>query len=126
MLDRHDPVPHFTVRTCDGSTIAYSTIWQQQHLVLITLPEKPTSDGADYVSRVTERLKTVRDDTALVITRDPIIGLPGPGVLIADRWGEIAEVFHASQVALLPAPESLLEWIEHVRQRCPECEGETR
>jgi hypothetical protein len=127
MLHRHDAVPHFTVRADAGSTVAYSSIWQQRHLVLIALPDGPSRDTADYISRVTERLEgAMRDDTTLVITRDPVTGLPTPGVLVADRWGEIAEVFHGSRIADLPSPEDLLEWIEHVRQRCPECEGETR
>jgi hypothetical protein len=32
----------------------------------------------------------------------------------------------ADSVDGLPSAVSLLEWLEHVQQRCPECEGEAR
>jgi peroxiredoxin len=126
MLNRHDAVPHFTLKTIAGDAVAYSTIWQREHLVLIALRERDTKEAAEYIARMTEALSQVRDDTALVITRNDVEGLPAPAVLVADRWGEVAHVFRADDVTALPKAEDVLEWIEHVRQRCPECEGETR
>ena len=126
MLTRHGAVPHFTVETITGATIDYSRIWQQQHLVLITLRDARASDAAQYAADIDERLRAVRSDTALVVTQHAVDGLPAPGVLIADRWGEIAHVVHADDVAGLPPAQDVFEWVEHVRQRCPECEGETR
>jgi hypothetical protein len=44
-------------------------------------------------------------------------------VLFADRWGEVV---HVEATAELPAATALLEWLDYVERRCPECEGEAR
>jgi hypothetical protein len=49
-----------------------------------------------------------------------------PGVLLADRWGEIVHLTAASESARSPAPGELIEWLEYIQNRCPECEGEAR
>lgn len=119
-------MPHFTVQTSAGATVAYSSIWQRKHLVLIALAQMDSAEASRYLSRVEELMRPVEDDTALVVTRDGITGLQAPAVAVADRWGEIAHVVQAARDGDLPAPDDLMEWVEHVRQRCPECEGESR
>jgi hypothetical protein len=49
-----------------------------------------------------------------------------PGVLIADRWGEVVFSDEAPDVGALPTSQELLDWLTFVRNRCPECEGESR
>jgi hypothetical protein len=44
-----------------------------------------------------------------------------PGLVVADRWGEIVHV--AREV---PRVADVLDWLDHLEQRCPECEGEAR
>jgi hypothetical protein len=46
--------------------------------------------------------------------------------VVADRWGEIVHIAAPSGIAGLPDPGELLEWLDYVEHRCPECEGETR
>ena len=53
-------------------------------------------------------------------------GAPSPGVLIADRWGEIAYITSGSNIADLPRLPEILEWVAYLQARCPECEGETK
>lgn len=125
MLQRGDSVPHFDATTVDGRSVSYSTIWQRNNLILVTLPAPDSETSRRYVSRLTAHMRDV-GDTASVITRDHVPGIPGPGVLVADRWGEIVYVVVRSDVADLPKLEELLEWIEYLRIRCPECEGEAR
>lgn len=123
MLQRGDSVPHFTVKTVDGDVFEYSSIWQRKNLLLVVLPHAPNNDGAfaDLRGRATEFRAL---ETQWVVTRDDVSGLPVPGVLIADRWGEIVHVTSAS--AAMPTPEELLGWLEYVQNRCPECEGEAK
>ena len=64
------------------------------------------------------------DDNAFVITRDRVSGLPSPGVVVADRWGEIQYVADAAGVDDLPSPQELIEWLQYVQSQCPECQGE--
>jgi hypothetical protein len=45
---------------------------------------------------------------------------------VADRWGEIAYVAAAPHVTELPTASELIEWLDYVERRCPECEGEAR
>ena len=80
MLTRHGAVPHFTVETITGAMIDYSRIWQQQHLVLITLRDARASDAAQYAADIDERLRAVCSDTALVVTQHAVDGLPAPEV----------------------------------------------
>jgi hypothetical protein len=62
--------------------------------------------------------------TECVITRDVVAGAPSPGIVVADRWGEIVHVARGSQGTPLPEPDELLEWIDYVQHQCPECQGE--
>jgi len=123
-LQRGDQVPRFEVRTLQGDPFSYSTIWQRENLVLVTLPKDVE------LGRASELASRTRDfaerETVLVITRDRIAGLPTPGAVVADRWGEIVHVAAAPDVNGLPAASDLIEWIDYVRIRCPECEGEAK
>lgn len=124
-LQRGDQVPHFEVRTVGGDVFSYNTIWQQRNLVLITLAE-PADDGS-YPSALAARASDFdQHESTCVITRERVPGVPTPGALVADRWGEIVHVTAAPQAAALPAPSELLDWLDYVERRCPECEGEAR
>jgi hypothetical protein len=125
MLQRGDDVPHFDVRTVGGDVFGYGTIWQRRNLVLIVLPGSDADDG--YIAALAARAAEFRDrETACVITLDAVAGLPAPAILVADRWGEVVHVATASDVSGLPTVQELLEWVDYVAQRCPECEGEAK
>jgi hypothetical protein len=125
MLQRGDSVPHFEVQTQQGEVFRYSAIWQRKNLVLLTLPETAAADA--YVRDLTAReAEFLERDTVCVVTREGVAGLPTPGALVADRWGEIVEIRAANEIADLPRPEGLLEWVEYIENRCPECEGEAK
>jgi hypothetical protein len=124
ILQPRDQVPHFEVRTVWGDVLRYSTIWQRENLVLVTLPTD--SDGT-YVSALHARAQDFRDrGSACVITTEGVTGVPTPGALVADRWGEIVYVAAPLHASDLPTPSELLEWLDYVVQRCPECEGEAK
>lgn len=125
MLQARDLISHFNVTTLSGERFAYSEIWQLKNLVLISLPQSEPVACAEYVSRLTVQIsKLTRNDTAVVITRDRVSGLPSPGVVVADRWGEIQYVARAAGVGTLPSPQELIEWLQYVQSQCPECQGE--
>ena len=65
-------------------------------------------------------------DTECVITREQVEGVPCPGVITADRWGEICFVAEAGTIAALPPVAELVEWLHYVQIQCPECQGEAR
>jgi hypothetical protein len=127
MLKTGDLVPHFAVTTVGGERFDYSDIWQRKNLLLVSLSHAESAGNADYVSQLTEQmLDLTADDTACVVTRDSISGLPTPGVVVADRWGEIHHVAHAARIEDLTRPAELVEWCRFVQSQCPECEGEAK
>ena len=122
MLERGDQVPHFTVTQTDGSRANYSDIWQRRNLVLVCVP-----GGIDFAAGLKARASEVHaHDAVCVITAESIPGLPCPGIVVADRWGEIYFVTGASDVAALPSFDEILDWLRYVAHECPECQGETR
>jgi hypothetical protein len=126
MLQRGDSVPHFEIQTIRGALFSYSTIWQRKNLVLVALPAEVESRES-YVSRLIARQSEFSARGAeCVMTRDHVPGIQSPGVIVADRWGEVAHAATTSQVDDLTSPEELLEWLDYLDMRCPECEGEAK
>lgn len=123
-----DLIPHFDVTDLEGRPVAYSTIWQRRNLVLVGIPASDPDGTFDhYVAQLAaEGPALTGEDTAWVITRDPVAGVPCPGVVVADRWGEVAHVAAGSQVRDLPAVGEIAEWVTYVQHQCPECQGETK
>jgi hypothetical protein len=126
VLQRGDIVPHFEVQTTSGDRFSYSSIWQRKILVLISL--SPTADiDEDYVRELKRHdAEFIERDSICVVTRDGVSGLPAQGALIADQWGEIVHVVTANDVDDMPTARELLEWVDYVASRCPECEGEAK
>lgn len=131
LLTRGSRVPHVQVRRLDGTAFDYGQIWQRANLLLVAVPAEPgAAAGADDVAWL-EALDVARPtleahEAVVVVTRDPVAGLAGPRVVVADRWGEVAFVETAPRVAALPPPATLAEWLRFVDHACPECEGEAR
>jgi hypothetical protein len=127
MLQKGELLPHFSVTTVAGERFAYSDIWQRKNLVLISLPHEESNGGTEYLAQIaTGTSELTGDDTACLITRDRIPGVPAPGVVVTDRWGEIHHVTHAARVEDLPRLHELIEWLRYVQSQCPECEGEAK
>ncbi len=125
MLQKGDAVPHFQVVRLDGSTVTYATIWQQKDLVLLALP--PGDQDPEYAAALAERMSRFDGAPAeCVVTRTAVAGMPAPSAIVADRWGEIYFGAAAEDVAALPSPDGLVEWLRYVQMKCPECEGEAR
>jgi hypothetical protein len=124
MLQRGDLIPHFEVRDLAGNVFRYATIWQRRNLVLVALP----ASGPDAYARELLARGAVFDerDCSCVITRDAVHRVSAPAVVIADRWGEIAHIAAARDVNELPPAAELLDWLDYVVRRCPECEGEAK
>jgi hypothetical protein len=126
MIQARGLVPHFTVSNFQGERVQYSSVWQRKNLVLVMLPDVEASSRT-YADRLMARVRTLdEDDTEWVITADRVGGLPCPGVVIADRWGEVVHLESPSDTADLPTPDELLEWVHYLQHQCPECEGEAR
>lgn len=120
-------VPHFTVPTLDGRTLAYTDLWQRRSLLLVCLPGGVSADEPQYTAQLAARAEEIQAlETTAVVTRTPVAGLPCPGVTIADRWGEVVHTASAQQMADMPPVDDLLEWLRYVQYRCPECEGEAK
>jgi hypothetical protein len=127
MLRRGDSVPHFEVQNVEGESFKYSAIWQHKNLLLVAIPILDSKSTSAYIADVTARVRECGNvDIECVITQDRVPGISAPAVVIADRWGEIIFAVQTSDVADLPPAQELIEWLNHMRNRCPECEGETR
>lgn len=127
MLQRGDLIPHVEVRTLQGELFSYATVWQRKNLVLVTLPATEAGSPATYVLRLTAWIPEFAAQNAeCVMTQDPVPGILSPGVIIADRWGEVVYVVAKSNVADLPPPQELMDWLAYMQTQCPECEGEVK
>ena len=124
MLQRGDQVPHFEVRTSGGELFRYASIWQHKNLVLVALPGDMPAGARDTLEQATRGDGFQRRESIWVVTRDHVPGLQAPAALVADRWGEIVYVTETSRVDELPTSSDLLDWLDYVDRRCPECEGE--
>ena len=125
MLARGDQVPHFDVQTAGGGRLRYADVWQRRNLVLVTLPRVASPDVLRYGEAVAAALQDApQADTEIVITPDRVAGIRAAGVLVADRWGEIHFAAEGENLADLPAPGALADWLSYVRNQCPECQGE--
>ena len=126
MLTRGDEVPHFEVTTTGGDVFRYASTWQHKNLVLVALPVDTPPAATAGLEEAFASPAFDRDQSVFLITRDTVPGLPAPGALVADRWGEIVYVTTAPTLDGLPAASTLFDWLDYVVQRCPECEGEAR
>ena len=127
MLKTGDLLPHFNVTTLRGERFAYADIWQRKNLLLVSLSHADSAANAEYVSQLTSQMSALTgDDIVCVVTSDNIPGLPTPGVVVADRWGEIHHVAHAARIEDLTSPAGLVEWSRFIQHQCPECEGEAK
>lgn len=119
-------LPSFTVKDLvSGELVNYhDDVWQHRMLVLVVV-------APDYTARSEwlQKLGTDRElqqDARLVATTDRVDGASPFTVAVADRWGEIYWVRHAATESELPSVDEVLDWVQYVRQECPECQGETR
>jgi hypothetical protein len=120
-FDRGGALPHFEVKTTDGSTLRYRDLWQARNLILIALDPGDTGSLEDALHLQHDAFDA--RNTTVAVTRERIAGLAPPALIVADRWGEI---IHRSDAPARLDVADLLAWADHVQQRCPECEGEVR
>jgi hypothetical protein len=126
MLRRGDQVPHVEMKTVGGELFRYASIWQHKNLVLVALPGDAPAGGYDALEQATRSDACQQRESVCVITRDRVPGLQAPAALVADRWGEIVYVTETSRAGELPSSSDLLDWLDYLDRRCPECEGEAR
>jgi hypothetical protein len=124
---RGDRVPHFSVARLDGTRVNYADLWQRRNLLLVRLPAGPEAQdaGKSYAGLLTSRGADWAElDADIVITTDAVPGVPAPGVVVADRWGEVHGAWHEPTADRLPSADDLVDWLRYIQQVCPECQGE--
>jgi hypothetical protein len=121
-LEPGDQVPHFSVSTALGQQVRYDRMWQHRNLVFVSVDVRRHPQYGVYASDLMARTREfAAAETELVVSPDPIQGLPAPAVMVADRWGEIVRIFTADADVPLPNADELLDWINFIRMQCPEC-----
>jgi hypothetical protein len=116
-------LPFFEVTTVADERVRYADLWQRRNVALVCLPRHLTSEHAEYAKELARRSAEFDGYAAVcVVTRDAVAGLPQPSVVIADRWGEVQYLASSD----LPPVQDLLDTLDYVQRRCPECEGEWR
>lgn len=130
-LERGARLPTLRVRRTDGAMFDDAEVWQRRNLLLVRVPADDALVSDEDAARWLRALDQARPDlqryeAAVVVTRDDVAGLSAPGVVVADRWGEVQFVALAARTAELPDVATLMEWLRFVDHACPECEGEAR
>ena len=122
LLRPGDVIPHFEGFTTDGR-LEYGQLWQRRNLVLFVLPLNLHNAARTYLGALDVRLSELRpDDTTLVHSDRALERLPLGTLVIADRWGEIAHLQDlASDMAAWPSIDDVLDWVEFIQMKCPEC-----
>jgi hypothetical protein len=125
MLGKGDRVPHFEIVTVDDIRVNYADLWQKKNLALVCLAEESSPDAKGYIQQLREALPALAvHDAVVVVTTNPVEGMPLPGCAVADRWGELQWIAASDKVADLPSPREIAAWLRFVEIQCPECEGE--
>lgn len=118
-------VPHFEVVDEFGRRIRYRDLWQHVELLLVCLAAAEPPAAARYREELSRAAASWTEDAGVVITREPVAGLPAPSVVVADRWGEIQHLVEMeASLEGAPEPAELRDWLRYLATRCPECEGE--
>jgi hypothetical protein len=122
-LSPGDLIPFFEGETIDGRRLRYEEVWQRRNVILFVLSATARAEASVYLSGVQARVSELRpDDTTLVVCDRKINGVPLDGVVVADRWGEIAYIRElTSHPGEWPSVNEILEWVEFIRVKCPEC-----
>ncbi len=117
-------LPFFELNTLDGQQVRYADLWQRKNVVLVCLPSSLTTADVEYANELSRQAAAFASYSAVcVLTRDEVRGLRAPAAAVADRWGEVQ---YLASSAALPASEVLLDALDYIQRRCPECEGEWR
>jgi len=125
MLNKGDHVPRFECVTIDDIRVNYADLWQKKNLALLCLSEDTSPEAQSYIHELREALPALAvHDAVVVVTTNPIDGMPLPGCAVADRWGQMQWVASAERIAELPSPREIAAWLHFVEIQCPECEGE--
>jgi hypothetical protein len=126
-LQKGDALPFFEVTTLAGEHVRYADLWQKKNVLLVSLPPDANTDDEDYAKELSGRNTEFEVySAACIITRDRIAGIPSPGLAIADRWGEVQYLASSAAARELPDVAEILDTLDYVQRRCPECEGEWR
>ena len=125
MLNKGDHVPRFECVTIDDIRVNYADLWQKKNLALLCLSEDDSPEAQTYIQQLREALPALAvHDAVVVVTTNPIDGMPLPGCAVADRWGQMQWVASADRIVDLPSPREIAAWLQFVEIQCPECEGE--
>jgi hypothetical protein len=126
MLQARDLMPMFTATNhVDEQFVAYRDVWQRRNLLLISIPRDllTTPEAESFLAYARA---AAEPDTMFIVTSDTLPGVPSPGAVIADRWGEVYYTAAGDRVVDLPGADALTEWLRFVQHACPECQGEAR
>lgn len=118
-----DLVSHFEGVTLEGRDVPHEELWQHRNVVLFVVPTELGTAASSYLTALEGRLSELKpSDTSLVLSRHAIDGVPMNTLVIADRWGEVV---HLSQLGSdptgWPSIDGVVEWVEFIRVKCPEC-----
>ena len=118
-------LPFFDVTTVTGERIKYADLWQRRNVLLVCLPADETTAHTSYANALARHSAELDAYSAVpVVTRDAVAGLPQPSAVIADRWGEVQYLASSGSAGDLPDVREILDTLDFVQRRCPECEGE--
>jgi hypothetical protein len=125
VLEKGDALPFFEVATVTGERVRYADLSQRKNVVLVCLPELTSAEDERYIRELSDSANAFETyAAACVVTRERVKQVPSPGLVIADRWGEVQYLASSPSTSGLPDVREILDTLDFVQRRCPECEGE--
>jgi hypothetical protein len=123
LLQPGDLLTRFEGATVDGRELRYEQLWQHRNVMLFLVSAELARGASSRLAALEGRLSELKPpDTSLVISDHPIDGVPMNSVVIADRWAEVVYIAQlASDPGRWPSIDDLVEWVEFIRMKCPEC-----
>ncbi|HEY0673594.1 MAG TPA: hypothetical protein VGD27_15050 [Longimicrobiales bacterium] len=97
-------------------------------IVVIVVHEHDCAQCTAWIDSLAENMPAIQEWGGRIIVapraESPANSAPlpiaGPGVVIADEWGEV--FFQSKHEHDFPAPQDVMEWVRFIAIQCPECE----
>src|SRR5688572_6083934 len=88
----------------EGALVDYHDVWQKMNLVLVTLADDDPTAEAYAMSLSVLGPVIASQEVGFIVTSSHIEEVASPGVVVADRCGQVYYVSYSNRASELPGP----------------------